>query len=98
MQVYPDQTNVTIDMINKYVKGSFSKVCMQKDASHDAWKFAYLKLHFWKYNYWNHNIVDISGALFTLISGILQVNLKFEEGARDVNNVLVTVVIIAKVQ
>ena len=35
MQVYPDQTNVTIDMINKYVKGLFSKVCMQKDAYHE---------------------------------------------------------------
>ena len=32
MQVYPDQTNVTIDMINKYVKGSFSKECTQKGA------------------------------------------------------------------
>ena len=68
MQVYPDQTNVTIDMINKYVKGSFSKVCMQKDASDDAWEFANLKirlLNFWNYNYCNQNIVDISGALFT---------------------------------
>ena len=29
MQVYPDQTNVTIDMINKYVKGMFQKCALK---------------------------------------------------------------------
>ena len=45
------------------------------------------------HNHCNRNIVDISGALFTLNLSILVLKSQCEEGARDVNNILVTVVI-----
>ena len=40
-----------------------------------------------EYNHWDSNIVDISGALFTLSLIILILKSQFEEGARDINNI-----------
>ena len=46
--------------------------------------------HFWNIN-WNSNNIDIYSALFTLSLSILILNYRYE-GARDVNNIWVTVV------
>ena len=39
------------------------------------------------YKHWDTNIVELSGALLILSSGILTLNAQFEEGARDVINI-----------
>ena len=44
----------------------------------------------------NPNLVDISGALFTMNPSILILNSQCEEGARDVNYIWVTVVTFGK--
>lgn len=44
------------------------------------------------YNHCNRNIVDICGTLFTLNLSVFILNSQFEDGARDLNNIWVTVV------
>ena len=41
----------------------------------------------YRYKHWDTNIVELSGALRILSSGILTLNAQFEEGARDVINI-----------
>ena len=50
-------------------------------------------MHFRDSNHCNPNIVDISGAIFTFKIHFEYTQTQCEEGARGVNNVLVTVVI-----
>ena len=73
MQVYPDQTNVTIDMINKYVKGSFSKVCIkvthfeQKIPSIIFRRYTFLKMHFFELRFFFENPALFKNALLETI-------------------------------
>ena len=78
--------NNIIDQINfkklKTQKGNFFRL------------FAYVfSNNFMSHNHCNRNIVDISGALFTLNLSILILKSQCEESARDDNNILVIVVI-----
>ena len=54
-------------------------------------------LHFTTYNQFNPNNVDISGALFILRIQYKFTQTQYEEGARDVNVIWVTVVIEANI-
>ena len=47
-------------------------------------------------NLWHSNIVDISGALFILRTQFQYTQNQFEEGARDVNNILVPEIIFSE--
>ena len=66
----------------------YNRFPMVKSTPHKNSKMAKRLAYFFiPYNHCDQNIGDISGALFTLSLSILILNSKYEEGARDFNNI-----------